>query len=128
MIVLYPVLMVVAVVIALIRSATTSSPRRGWPWFAAWCATGAFFAFSYVTGLSIGLLILPFAALLLLLIAWYAPGFSEALGFVAGIGLVLLLIGFVQHDGEQMNPAPYLLSGIFTCMLALGAYVIVREE
>lgn len=126
---LYPVLLVVAGAIVLHRLATAPPARRSrWQWFAAWCATGAVFSFSFVTGLSIGLLILPFATVLLLLTAWFAPGEAEALGFVAGIGLVLLLIAFIQRDGEHLNPAPWLLVGIFACMLAVGGYVIVRGD
>jgi hypothetical protein len=130
MVMLYPVLLVVAGVVVLLRLAIAApDPRARWHWFLAWCATGAVFSFSYVTGLSIGLLVLPFAVVLLLLAAWFAPGPGEAvLGFVAGIGLVLLLIGFIQRDGEWVNPAPYLLGGILACMLAVGGYTILREE
>jgi hypothetical protein len=130
MVVLYPVLLVAAGVVVLLRLATSASaPGNRWRWFLAWCATGAVFSFSYVTGLSIGLLVLPFAAVLLLLAAWFAPGPGEAvLGFVAGIGLILLLIGFIQRDGEWVNPAPFVLAGIFACMLAVGGYTILREE
>lgn len=125
---LYPVLLLLAAVIVLVRLTTAPSRRGGWHWFGAWCPTGAVFSFSYVTGLSIGLLVLPFAVALLLLTAWFAPGFAEALGFVAGIGLVLLLIGYIQREGEAVSPAPFLIGGIFVCMLALGGYVILREE
>ena len=130
MIALYPVLLVAAGVVVLARLASAApAPGTRWHWFLAWCATGAIFSFSYVTGLTIGLLVLPFAVVLLLLAAWFAPGPGEALlGFVAGIGLILLLIGYIQRDGDWVNPAPFLLGGIFACMLAVGAYVILREE
>lgn len=127
---LYPVLLVAAGVLVLARaSAVAPSRRTRWHWFLAWCITGAVFSFSYVTGLSIGLLILPFAVVLLLLAAWYAPGPGEALfGFITGIGVVLLLIAFIQRDGEWVSPAPFLLGGISACMLAVGGYVILREQ
>jgi hypothetical protein len=85
----YPLLLVAAVAVAR-RSQRTG---RGPGWFAAWALAGAVFAFSLATGFSIGLLILPVAAIVLLWVASRAPRWHEASGFLLGVaGIVALLI------------------------------------
>jgi len=49
-------------------------------------------SFSLITGLSIGLLILPFAAAMLIWTTLRAPHPREASGFFAGIGATVVLI------------------------------------
>jgi hypothetical protein len=135
MIVLYPVLLVAAAVVLCSRT----TPAGGWRWFTAWCVASAVFTFSFLTGLSIGLLVLPLAAVLLLWVAWSAPRPAEALGFVAGIGLVLLLVGFRQRDYTPcspdgspscggFDPTPWLMAGIFVTLLPLLSYVLLRKD
>ena len=91
MILLYPLLLAGAVALGWRRRG--SRPHaRGWPWFGAWLLAGLLVAFSLVTGLSIGLFVLPFAAAGLLWVAGRSPHLREAAGFVAGAGLVLGLL------------------------------------
>ena len=49
-------------------------------------------SFSLITGLSIGLLIVPFAGALLIWVARRAPHFPETAGFAVGIVLTAVLI------------------------------------
>jgi hypothetical protein len=59
-------------------------------------------SFSLVTGFSIGLLLLPFAALVLLWAAWRSPHLLEALGFVGGIPVTAaLLTQFRRNDNPS---------------------------
>jgi hypothetical protein len=87
-ILLYPLLLLAAIFVA------TSSPRtsKGSWWWLAWAAAGGLFVFSLVTGFSIGLFLLPAAAILLFWVARSAPGWREATGFLAGAATV---VGFV---------------------------------
>ena len=66
--------------------------ERGFVWFLVWTAAGFLMSFSLVTGFSIGLLIVPFAAALLLWVARRAPHLPETAGFAVGIALTALLI------------------------------------
>jgi 4-amino-4-deoxy-L-arabinose transferase-like glycosyltransferase len=77
---------------------------RGWGWFLGWAAAGAAMTFSFLTGFSIGLLILPGALALLYLLARRSPRWREASGFAAGIGLILLFVAFL-HRGDRPCPA-----------------------
>jgi hypothetical protein len=68
-------------------------------WFALWALAGFLTSFSAATGLSIGLLVLPAAAVSLLWVARRAPHYPEALGFLLGIGVTVLVITAVQASG-----------------------------
>jgi hypothetical protein len=83
MIALWPLLVVVACVVAWRRRDEPGG--RGWPWFLAWVLAGFLMSFSLVSGFSIGLFILPLAALALIWAAWRSPHLLEATGFLAGI-------------------------------------------
>lgn len=88
MILVYPALLVAAVAIA----RRSSRAGRGAGWFAAWALAGALFAFSLATGFSIGLLLLPAVALVLLWVASRAPRRREAAGFVVGVAAIVALL------------------------------------
>jgi hypothetical protein len=87
---LYPaVLVLVGLVLARNRG---RSGGRGWRWFAAWWAAGGLFAFSFVTGFSIGLFVLPFAAAALFFVASRAPHLWESTGFAGGVGMLAVVV------------------------------------
>jgi hypothetical protein len=65
---------------------------RGWRWSIAWILAGFLMSFSLITGLSIGLLLLPAAAAVLIWAARRAPHLPEAAGFVAGVCTTALLV------------------------------------
>lgn len=93
MILIYPLLLIGAAV--LIRR-TKRRRRAGWSGFAAWAAAGAVFTFSLLTGLSIGLFLLPLVGAMLYLAIRSAPDFRASLGFGGGIGAVLLVVAFIH--------------------------------
>lgn len=65
---------------------------RGWYWLFAWSVAGFLMSFSLITGLSIGLLILPFAAGMLIWTTLRSPHLREAAGFLAGLAATAVLI------------------------------------
>ena len=73
---------------------------RGPAWFGAWLVVGAALTFSFLAGLSIGLFVLPFALVLLAVVASRSPHRPEAIGLVSGIGVTLLLVAFINRDNE----------------------------
>ena len=89
---LYPLLVIAAIVLIVRRRDAAADLGNGWPWFWAWAASGGLLFFSFLTGFSIGLFILPFAAVLLVWTARRSPHAEEALGFLTGVGVVLLLL------------------------------------
>jgi 4-amino-4-deoxy-L-arabinose transferase-like glycosyltransferase len=90
MILAWPILVVLAVVLA--SRHRTEQGGRGWRWSLGWIAAGFLMSFSLITGFSIGLLLLPVAAVALLWMARRSPHLPEAIGFVAGIGATVALV------------------------------------
>ena len=105
---LYP-LLVIAAIALIVRRGETTSGGVGWPWFWAWTASGALLFFSFLTGFSIGLFILPIAAFVLVATAAHSPHGAEALGLVLGVGLILLLVASI-HAGRGWYVAGTTLS------------------
>lgn len=115
MILLFPLVLFAAVVVSR-RRVTTS--WGGWEWFAAWTLAGGLMTFSFFTGFSIGLFVLPLAAAIVLWVASRAPGVFDAIGFVAGIGMTFLLVALLNPDA---GPTP-LYAGVVLGLGAMAAY------
>jgi preprotein translocase subunit SecG len=117
-ILVYPLLLLVAL---LIVQRGRGRGGAGWGGFAAWVAAGAAFTFSLLTGLSIGLFLLP---VVVLAIAWAirrAPDFRSMLGFVGGAGLILLVIAALH--GAAIG---WLVPGVALGGIALISFVAAR--
>lgn len=146
-IILYPLVVGAAFVVLLRRRDRTGG--RGWRWFGVWGAAGMLLTFSFLTGFSIGLLVLPLAAAALVFVASRAPHFAESIGFLGGVGGVALLVALGNRDskpcGEQgqvsipagappgtsvscggLDPEPWLNTGVVTSGLAVAAYAVLR--
>jgi hypothetical protein len=137
-ILVFPVALVACAIVLLRARGRTDG--RGWRWFGAWVVTGAGLTLSFLTGFSIGLLLLPFA---LVLVTRLSPRLPEAAGFVSGIGVTLLVIAFVNRNyrpcgsgivrlqpGETsfscggLNPQPWLVSGLALFASGCVAYAL----
>ena len=146
MILIFPIALVLALVVLWRAGGRPGSEGRGCRWFWAWSLVGAALCFSFLTGLSIGLLLLPFALLLLWLVLSRSPRWPESIGFVEGAGLVLLLVAYLNRDyrpcgagphilraGESyscggFDPHPWLYMGLAIAALAAIAYAVVRRH
>src|SRR6266542_2551851 len=113
MILLYPLALIAAAVIV------ARKPRApgGWPWFGAWASAGAVMTFSFLTGLSIGLLFLPAAAAAVIWIARRAPDALDAVGFVFGCGALIWSVGLLNSAYVS-----WLVVGCVVSALALLPY------
>lgn len=114
MIAIYPLLFIWAAVLIRRRRRERTA---GWAGFSAWTAAGAIFTFSLLTGLSIGLLLLPLVAAALYLAARSAPDLHASLGFLAGIGVVLLLLASIHNFS-----AGWLIPGVVFFAVALASF------
>ena len=101
MILIYPLLLIVAAVMIWRTRARRSAGSSG---FLAWYLAGALFTFSLLTGLSIGLFLLPLVVLAIYVAIRLAPGFRDALGFIGGIGAILLVMAAIQHAIDWLIP------------------------
>jgi len=121
---------------------------KGWPGFALWAVAGGLLFLSLLTGLSIGLFILPLAVVAIVVAALRARGWREAVGGVAGIGAVCLVIAFQSRDynpcpesgvltvppGDTsiecggVDATPWLIVGIALVSVSVLAYVFIRAR
>jgi hypothetical protein len=116
---IYPLLLAWAAVLIRRRK---QEPRPGWGGFTVWTAAGAVFTFSLLTGLSIGLLLLPLVVAALYLAARSAPDFHASIGFVAGIGVVLLLMVSIHSFS-----AGWLIPGVGLGTVALASFCVAQQ-
>jgi hypothetical protein len=123
-IVLYPLLVVGAVLI-LGRARQVREGVTGWRWFGAAAAAGFVLALSLAAGLSIGLFLLPVAAILLFWVAGAAPEPPETLGFFTGVGVVALLVAALGSGGNRLAWAG---AGLVLAAGPLAAYARSRRS
>jgi FtsH-binding integral membrane protein len=90
-----------------------------WPWFCAWALVGALLTFSFLTGLSIGLFVMPLGLVALAVVARKTPGRSETAGFLAGMGAIFLLVAVIQLDRD---PVAWFAAGSAALLLAVVLY------
>jgi hypothetical protein len=121
MILAYPVLLVAAGFVARDRSRVVGP--RGWSGFTLWIAAGAVFTFSFLTGLSIGLLFLPLAAVMLFAAAWWSPHLAEAAGFVVGLGGLLVVVAAIGHPG-----AGWAVTGVAAAAVGVAIAAAARRS
>jgi hypothetical protein len=140
------VLALLAVTVLLVAAhGRSSDPGRGRAWLAGWAVAGALLAFAFVTGLSIGLFVLPLAFGALGFVAARARVWPEALGLLGGVGATCLLIAALNRAYEPcpaagettlgasqaasascggLSPVPWLFVGVVLLALSVGGYAI----
>jgi hypothetical protein len=120
-----------------------------WRWFAAWGGAGFLLTFSFLTGFSIGLFVLPVAAGALFFVASRSPHFAEGVGFLGGIGGVAVPVALLNRDYNPcpphgaltippgappgtsvscggFDPEPWLDAGVVLTAIAVAAYAVLR--
>jgi hypothetical protein len=118
-ILLYPLVLAAPLWFALRRHRAP----HGWWWFVAWAAAGALFTFSFITGFSIGLFALPFAAMALFWLAARSGG-RETVGLIEGAGWTFLLIACIQSES---GGGGWLAIGLAFSFGALGTYAALQR-
>jgi hypothetical protein len=117
----------------------------GWRWFAAWGLAGGLLFFAILTGFSIGLFVLPFAALAVWFVGRSAARWPEMLGVALGGAAVCLAVAAANWDytpcpdgpitlspGEAsfscggFDPMPWLLAGIVLGVAGPLGYLLAR--
>lgn len=123
-------------------------PRfAGWKGFLAWALAGGLLLFSFLSGFSIGLFLLPLALVALWLVARRARAWPELFGAGAGFGAICLLVAFLSRDynpcpegpitlrpGETefecggTDPIPWLVAGLALVVVSALAYALARRS
>lgn len=150
MILLFPIALALTIAILWRSRDQGGSQGAGCRWFWAWSLVGAALSFSFLTGLSIGLFVLPVALLLLWIVLSRSPRWPESVGFIEGIGIILLAVAFVNRADRPcspngslqigstsagqsvscggLDPHPWLYVGVLLVALAAAAYAVARRN
>ena len=116
--------------------------RRGPIGFVAWAAVGALAAFAVATAPSIGLLLMPVAAVAVVLAARRIRVWPEAFGLLEGVAAIALTIGLlnlgntpcpssgelVLRPGEHeascggFDPMPLLIAALILAVVGVAGY------
>jgi hypothetical protein len=90
MILLWPLTLALTMTIAWRRRRIASG--RGVAPLVGWAAAGALFAFSFVTGFTVGLFLLPLAGIGMLVLAYRSPSASGLAAFLLGLTSMALVV------------------------------------
>jgi len=96
--------------------------------FWLWGVAGALLAFSFVAAASIGLLILPFAALATVFIARSTRNRAEPLGSLVGGASICFLIAWLQRAPGGLDSRPWLGAGIFLAVAGIAGYALLTRR
>ena len=120
---------------------TTDAPasrqklRSYLPWFLAWVGVG----FGFGLGVSaLGIIAVPLALLVTVLLIVFRHADRSALGILAGIGLLSLYVAYVQRKGpgtvywhtstasgadQYLDPRPWLVAGIVLVAVGVATFL-----
>jgi hypothetical protein len=122
--------------------------NAGWPSLVYWSFGFSLLAFAILGMMSIGIFVLPFAAIVLLLVARRHRGWPEApLGAALGVAAALLFVAFGNLDyspclpehrvmvlapGQSFScggrdPKPWLFLGLLLAAIGIGGYAMWRR-
>ncbi len=96
--------------------------------FWLWAIVGALVTFSFVAAASIGLLILPFAALATVFIARSTRDRAEPLGSLVGAALICFLIAWLQRAAGGFDARPWFGAGIFLAGAGIVGYALLARR
>jgi hypothetical protein len=97
--------------------------------FWLWAVAGALITLSFVGAASIGLLVLPFAAVATAFVARSTQRRAEALGLLVGAASICFLIAGLQVGGNGgLDPRPWLVAGVVLAAIGTAAYALVTRR
>jgi hypothetical protein len=120
-----------------------TSSRRDILIFAGWALAGASGVLGVLSILTIGIFVLPLAALLAGLLAWRLRGPQAGPGLLTGAGVLPLVIAYLNRGGpgmvcassaqtvscqQKMSPWPWLATGLVLTAVGVALGVAIRAR
>jgi hypothetical protein len=96
--------------------------------FWAWGLAGALIAFSLIAAASVGVFVLPFAALALAFAVRRTRDRAEMFGGLVGPAGVCLLIAWIQRGPGGFDAGPWLVAGIVLAVAGLAGYAVFARR
>jgi len=120
------------------RLSVARRPAAHWGWFAAWFVAGSAFALGILGALTIGIFILPVAAVATFVLVTRRTSTAGITGLISGLGAPLLLVAYFNRNGpgdictttvtssscmQESSPWPWL--AVAVVLIALGTAVFL---
>jgi hypothetical protein len=96
--------------------------------FWLWALAGALVTFSLIAAASIGLFVLPVAALVTALVARSTRLAAETLGALVGAGAICLVIAWLQRAPGGFDWRPWLVAGTVLAALGIAGYGLLGRR
>ena len=94
--------------------------------FWLWAVAGALVAFSLIAAASIGLFVLPVAALATLLAVRRTRSRTEMLGVFVGAGGVCGLIALLQRGPGSLDVTPWIVAAVVFAAVGIVGYAVLE--
>jgi hypothetical protein len=96
--------------------------------FWLWAVAGALVAFSLIAAVSIGLFVLPVAALATVVAARRTHNRTEMLGALVGVGGTCGLIALLQRGPGSLDATPWLVAAILLAAAGIAGYALFERR
>jgi hypothetical protein len=96
--------------------------------FWLWSLAGALVTFSVLAAASIGLFVLPLAALVTALIARRMQDRAELLGALVGAGAVCAVIALLQRGSGGLDARPWLVAAAVLAGLGIASFALLERR
>jgi hypothetical protein len=96
--------------------------------FWLWAVAGGLVTFAFVAALSIGVFVLPFAAVATFFVARSTRSRAEPLGAFVGAASICFLIAWIQRDPGGFDSRSWLVAGIVLASLGIGGYALLGRR
>jgi drug/metabolite transporter (DMT)-like permease len=98
--------------------------RRFW----LWAVAGALLTFSFIAAASIGLFVLPVAALATVFIARSTRGRAELFGALVGAAGICFLIAWIQRGPGGFDSRPWFAAGVALAGAGVAGYAVLARR
>jgi hypothetical protein len=98
----------------------------GWGRFWLWAVAGALVAFSVIAAASIGLFVLPVAALAVVLAVRRTGRRTEMMGAFPGAGGVCALIAPLQRGPGSLDATPWIVAACVLAAVGIAGFALSR--
>ena len=95
--------------------------------FWLWSLAGALVTFSVLAAASIGLFVLPLAAVATALAARRTQRRAEVLGALVGVGAVCGVIALLQRGSGGLDATPWLVAGVLLAGLGIASFALLER-
>lgn len=96
--------------------------------FWLWAVAGGLVTFSLVAAASIGLFVLPVAAVATALVARSTRARAEPFGALVGAGAICFLIAWIQRAPGGFDSRSWLVAGTVLAALGLAGYALLARR